>query len=261
MSSSALPGIAAMIVAGARPDAETEAMMLACDAEGVDVIELVVPFPDSPTDGPVLRAAASRALATGADLVSTLGLVRRTRARMRRTRVVVLLDWSHSIRGSALADVLDDIRSNGADGVLVHGLPPVLRDELGAGCARLGLGLVTTCYADVSEPSTIRRAAEEATAFVYLVSAWGRTGGRLTTEHTLTTALATLRQHTNLPIAVGFGVRSHADLLHLRACGADVAVVGTACLQATESAPADAAPEALSAFIRGLRGDVTAPAT
>jgi tryptophan synthase alpha chain len=123
------PGLALFLNAGDPPFDVFKDLILMLDAERVDCLELAVPFPKSPTDGPVIRASADRALADGVDLDAVLGFVHDVRPELSHLKIALLADWSHSIKGTPMREFLARVRSAGADGLLVHGLPPRLRQE------------------------------------------------------------------------------------------------------------------------------------
>ncbi|MBF4463175.1 MULTISPECIES: tryptophan synthase subunit alpha [unclassified Rathayibacter] len=245
-------GLALFLNAGDPADDELVELAIAMDEAGVDCLELAVPFPDSVTDGPVIRASAERALAAGTDLAATLRLVTRIRERTERLRVALLVDWSHSLRGRDLASSLRDVRASGADAVLVHGLPPVLRQEYLAAAGGVGLPVVTTCYHGTSSPETIAAAGRDATAYVYLVARYGRSGTPSDDSFAaLAGTVAELRRSTSAPIAVGFGVATADDVRQLAGLGVDAAIVGTAGVRALRSG-CDGPVAAFRSFLTGL---------
>ncbi|MEO3870704.1 tryptophan synthase subunit alpha [Nonomuraea sp. B12E4] len=230
-------GLAVFLNAGDPPLDVLPELVTMLDESGVDCLELAVPFPDSVTDGPVVRRSADRALAAGVGLEETLAAVAAVRPGLARLRIALLADWSHSIRDTGLAPVTRRIAASGADGLLVHGLPPRLRPAYYEAAAEAGLPIVTTCYHGVSSPEVLAEAAAHATAYVYLVAAYGRSGtGPRTGYAGLAPTVAALRQATSAPVAVGFGVRTREDVSAVHACGADAAIVGSAVVSRVESA-------------------------
>jgi tryptophan synthase alpha chain len=232
-------GLALFLNAGDPPLSVLEDVVALLDARGVDCLELAVPFPNSASDGPVIRRSASRALARGADLDSTLAFVEAVRPRLTRLRIALLADWRHTVRALPAEAFLGRAQRAGVDGLLVHGLPPRARPALYATAADLGVPLVTTCYAG-SEPAVLDEAARYAGAYVYLVAHHGRSGSAPAPDHrALAPVVAALRRRTRSPIAVGFGVRKPDHLDRLRAIGADAAVIGSACVACVEAALAE----------------------
>lgn len=232
------PGLAVFLNAG-DPALDTLAEVVSMlDERGVDCLELAVPFPDSVTDGPTIRRSAARALARGVGFDETLAFVASVRPRLTRLRIALLADWSHSMRHRPLPRILDDVVAAGVDGMLAHGLPPRLRAGYYEAAAAAGLSLVTTCYHGVSPPSVMAEAVAHASAYLYLVSGYGRSGTAPAAGYPdMAATVARLRRYPgNPPIAVGFGVRTRADVAAIHACGADAAIVGSAGVARVERA-------------------------
>ncbi|MEV7503808.1 tryptophan synthase subunit alpha [Streptomyces sp. NPDC093018] len=252
------PGLAVFLHAGDPPLDTLPDLMAMLDENEVDCLELAVPFPGSATDGPVVRASADRALADGATLRSVLNTVASARPGLRRLRIALLADWSHTVRGTAPADFAAAVRDAGCDGLLLHGLPPRLRAAHYEAVRRAGLPLVTTCYA-VSGPGTLAEAADLASAYLYLVAHYGRSGTTAALDRDrLGQVLTTLRATASAPVAVGFGIRTADDITRVAALGADAAVVGSAGVARIEQARVlgrDPVVE-LCSFVRGLRAPV-----
>jgi tryptophan synthase alpha chain len=229
-------GLAVFLNAGDPPlDTLTDVALL-LDAWGVDCLELAVPFPDSPSDGPVIRRSALRALDRGVDLATTLTFVRSIRPRLTHLTVVLLADWAWTVRALGLPDFLGRVTDSGSDALLVHGVPPKARPGYYQAAHKAGLPIVTTCYPS-SAAAVQAEAAANASAYLYLVAAFGRTGAAPRSGyHALAPMIAALRAMTSVPIAVGFGIQSAADIRAVRQVGADAAVVGSACVARIERA-------------------------
>jgi tryptophan synthase alpha chain len=227
------PGKAGLVVflnAGDPPLDVLRELVLRLDALRVDCLELAVPFPNSPSDGPVIRESADRALADGVDVDAVLDFVGNVRPQLSHLKIALLADWSYSLKALPLRDSLERIREAGADGLLVHGMPPRMRPSLYETAAAVGQPIVTTCYSS-SPPPVIEEAADNGTAYIYLVSAYGKSGTVGPPDHSaLAPVLQTLRERTEIPIAVGFGVKTKSDIEALGAVGADAAIVGSACV-------------------------------
>ncbi|WP_181010331.1 tryptophan synthase subunit alpha, partial [Streptomyces sp. SM14] len=114
-------GLALFLNAGDPPLTTLPALLAMLDEEGVDCVELAVPFPDSPTDGAVVRRSADRALALGVGLEETLAVIAAVRPSLRRLRIALLADWSHSLRERPAADMAAAVAGSGADALLAHG--------------------------------------------------------------------------------------------------------------------------------------------
>lgn len=255
-------GLAIFLNAGDPSFGHLAEMVSMLDGSGVDCLELAVPFPDSVSDGPVIRRSADRGLAGGADLASVLAFLGRVRPGLSRLKIALLVDWSHSIRAAGLDEVFRRTRDSGADAILVHGLPPRLRGAHDDAAGRTGLPVVTTGYA-TSQPEILQEMARRASAYFYLVAQYGRSGTAPAQGYdALAPVIGTLRQVTAAPIAVGFGVTRADQVEALRRAGADAAIIGSACAATIETAlrlarnPVDD----LAGFVLGLRPSPVRPA-
>jgi tryptophan synthase alpha chain len=229
------PGLALFLNAGDPPLDVLGDVVRMLDERGVDCLELGVPFPDSITDGPVIRRSARRALADGVDLDRALAFVHEAQGTLKRLRIVVLADWSHTVRPHTLERFVADVAASGAAGALLHGAPPRVRPAYYEAAAAAGMPVVTTCYAR-SSPDVLAEAARHASAYVYLVAHYGKSGTAAAPDaDALRAPIAALRAGTDAPIAVGFGIKTGADVARVHALGADAAVVGSAAVACVES--------------------------
>lgn len=229
-------GTAVFLNAGDPPFEVLDDVADVLDDRGVDVLELGVPFPDSISDGPVIRRSADRALAAGTDLEQALAFVAGAHDRHRHLKIVLLADWAHTVRPRSLTSVIGAVAESGAAGFLLHGAPPRVRPEFYDHAHAAGLPIVTTCYAG-SPPAVVAEAADHASAYVYLVAHYGRSGsGPSPDPEAIRPQLVSLRAHTEAPIAVGFGIRTGADVANMAAVGADAAVIGSAMVGRAEAA-------------------------
>jgi tryptophan synthase alpha chain len=223
-------GLALFLNAGDPPLDLLQELVLLLDACRVDCLELAVPFPNSPSDGPVIRESADRALADGIDRDAVLGFVERVRPQLAHLKIALLADWRHSVKDLPLPEFLERVHASGADGLLVHGMPPRLRPGYYDAARTVGQPIVTTCYSS-SEPAVFEEAGDNGSAYIYLVSAYGKSGTVGPPDHSaLAPVLQQLRERTDVPIAVGFGVKNRDDIEGLGEVGADAAIVGSACV-------------------------------
>jgi tryptophan synthase alpha chain len=233
------PGLAVFLNAGDPPLDVLRELVLRLDALHVDCLELAVPFPNSPSDGPVIRESADRALADGVDREAVLAFVEAIRPQLSHLKIALLADWSYSIKDLPIREFVERVQGSGADGLLVHGMPPRLRPGYYEAAAAVGQPIVTTCYSS-SQPPVIEEAADNGSAYIYLVSAYGKSGTVGPPDHSaLVPVLETLRARTQIPIAVGFGVKTRGDIEGLGAVGADAAIVGSACVACVADARAN----------------------
>ncbi|HEY3144522.1 MAG TPA: tryptophan synthase subunit alpha [Acidimicrobiales bacterium] len=249
------PGLALFLNAGDPSLDVLPDLLWMLDECRVDCVELAVPFPNSPTDGPVIRRSADRALANGVGLDDVLDVVGSVRTTLRHLRIALLADWSYTAKGQPLDQFTRRVADSGADGLLLHGLPPRLRAGYYQAARDAVLPIVTTCYHN-SHPQVVAESAAEATAYLYLVAQYGRSGSSSAADYVaLSAAIATVQEATTAPVAVGFGVRSAADVAVMHDLGADAAIVGTAAVAQIERAVSQQtdAVEELYHFARTLR--------
>jgi tryptophan synthase alpha chain len=218
-------GLITFLCAG-DPDPATSAGLIAgLPAAGADLIEIGMPFSDPMADGPAIQAGSLRALGAGMSLAGTLELVRGFR-RSDDATPIVLMGYYNPIYRYGASRFLDDAEQAGVDGLIVVDLPPEEDDEL---CLpALGRGL---SFVRLVTPTTDDRRLPEVLAntsgFLYYVSIAGITGTRAPVADQVDAAVARLRRHTALPVAVGFGIREPAQAAAI-AKVADAAVVGSA---------------------------------
>ena len=218
-------GLVTFLTAG-DPDAATSlAVLKALPKAGADVIELGMPFTDPMADGPAIQAASLRALKAGQRMTTTLEMVRALRAEDDDTPVV-LMGYYNPIYVYGVDKFLADARQAGVDGLIVVDLPPEEDDELCVPALRAGLNfirLATPTTDDKRLPAVLTNTS----GFVYYVSVAGITGSAAPDVGRVTDAVARIKRHTALPVAVGFGVRT-AQAAAAIARGADAVVVGSA---------------------------------
>lgn len=196
---------------------------------GADVIELGMPFTDPMADGPAIQAAGLRALKAGQRVSDTLRLVREFRKNDDETPVV-LMGYYNPIYVYGVDKFLTDASSAGVDGLIVVDLPPEEDEELCLPALKAGLNfirLATPTTDDKRLPTVLNNTS----GFVYYVSITGITGAAAPDTGKVTAAVARIKRHTKLPVAVGFGVRT-AEHARAIAAGADGVVVGSALVDA-----------------------------
>ncbi len=210
------------------PDLEmTRRLALAFDKIGVDVLELGVPFSDPLADGPVNQMAAQRGLESGA----TPGKVLQTVAAIRRESQIpiVLYIYFNLIHRRGLEAFVRDAAAAGVDGLLALDLPPEESENYEALMARAGLSPIYL-IAPTTPESRIELIVRRAGGFVYYVSREGVTGMQKSVPESIGAMTAKIRAHTDLPIAVGFGISTPEQAGEV-ARNADAVVVGSAVVQ------------------------------
>jgi len=212
------------------PDPETSlALLRGLPAVGADVVELGMPFTDPMADGPAIQMASQRALKAGQTLKRTLDMVRGFRAADDATPLV-LMGYYNPIYIYGVERFLRDAGAAGVDGLIVVDLPPEEDEELCLPALAAGLNfirLATPTTDDRRLPAVLANTS----GFVYYVSITGITGAGAPDAGAVATAVARIKRHTRLPVAVGFGVRTAAQAAAI-AAGADGVVVGSALVNA-----------------------------
>ena len=208
------------------PDRETCAALLRQLPEaGADIIEVGMPFSDPMADGPAVQAASLRALRAGTTLSDVLKLVANHRGSDADTPII-LMGYYNPIYAYGVARFLADATAAGIDGLIVVDLPPEHDDELCLPAIASGISFIRLA-SPTSDDARLPRVLENASGFVYYVSITGITGTKSADSGQVAEAIARLRRHTDLPIAVGFGIRN-AEQAAAIARSADAAVVGSA---------------------------------
>ncbi|GJD32288.1 Tryptophan synthase alpha chain [Methylobacterium adhaesivum] len=242
------------------PDSETSLKVLeALPASGADIVEFGLPFTDPMADGPAIQAAGLRALKGGQGVAKTLDLVRRFREGNAETPVI-LMGYYNPIHTYGVARFLDDAVAAGIDGLIVVDLPPEEDDELCLPALAKGLAFIRLATPTTDEkrlPAVLANTA----GFVYYVSITGVTGTATPDFDKVADAVGRIRRHTDLPVVVGFGVRTGADAAAI-ARGADGVVVGSALIDAlrgsldAEGRAQAGTVEAVSTLVRDLAAGV-----
>jgi tryptophan synthase alpha chain len=244
------------------PDAETSlAILQALPKAGADVIELGMPFTDPMADGPAIQASSLRALKAGQTMKKTLAMVKSFRKSDDATPIV-LMGYYNPIYIYGVEKFLADAKAAGVDGLIVVDLPPEEDDELCLPALKAGLSfirLATPTTDDKRLPAVLANTS----GFVYYVSITGITGMAAPDTGRVTGAVARIKRHTRLPVAVGFGVKTPA---HARAIaqGADGVVVGSALVDALRASldrnnkatkkTVKAVAELVASLAEGVRG-------
>jgi len=217
-------GLVAYLVAG-DPDPETSARVFeGLAGAGADLIEIGMPFSDPMADGPVIQAGGLRALKAGMTLRKTLAMARRMRERDPDTPYVVMGYYNPIYRYGAEAFVRDAMAA-GIDGAIIVDLPPEEDEELAVHARAAGFALVRLAT-PTSDENRLPTVVGGASGFIYYVAVAGITGSRSADAASVREAVARVRRHTNLPVAVGFGIKTPEQAAEV-AKVADAAAVGT----------------------------------
>jgi len=230
------------------PDYDTSlAIAKALPKAGADVIELGMPFTDPMADGPAIQAAGVRALKGGQRMTKTLALVREFRKNDDATPIV-LMGYYNPIYIYGVDRFLVDAKAAGVDGLIVVDLPPEEDEELCLPTLKAGLNFIRLAT-PTTDDKRLPVVLSNTSGFVYYVSITGITGAAAPDAGKVSAAVARIKRHTKLPVAVGFGVRT-AEQARAIAENADGVVVGSAlvdALRASLDKDGKAGPEAVKA--------------
>ena len=258
----ATEGRAALVtfVTAGDPDFDTASAILhALPAAGADIIELGVPFTDPMADGIPVQLAGQRALKGGQTLKKTLAMVEAFRKAGHDTPII-LMGYYNPIYVYGVDAFLRDALEAGVDGLIVVDLPPEEDDELCKPALAAGLNfirLATPTTDDARLPAVLANTS----GFVYYVSITGITGAATPDFGKVSGAVARIKRHTSLPVAVGFGVKNAATAEAI-ARGADGVVVGTALVEAVRTSldadgkATDRTPGAVAALVSDIAAGV-----
>ena len=228
----------------------TEPMMHALVDAGADVIELGIPFSDPMADGPVIQRASERALAAGTRLEDVLNIVKSFRA-TNQTTPVVLMGYLNPIEIMGYENFAKKAQIVGVDGILIVDLPP---EEMGEFQPLLQAHDIAPIFlvAPTTTSERIKIIAEKSAGYLYYVSIKGVTGSANLDVSAVADKVAEIRQHTNLPIGVGFGIKN-AETAAKIAKVSDAVIVGSAIVQQIETGNPEKLLETIPAFVRELR--------
>ena len=241
------------------PDLGTgQAILDALPAAGADIIELGMPFSDPMADGPSIQAAGQRALAAGQTMRRTLDMVAAFRKKDDETPIV-LMGYYNPIYIFGVDAFLVAAKAAGVDGLIVVDLPPEEDDELCIPALKAGLSfirLATPTTDDARLPAVLANTS----GFVYYVSMTGITGGAIKSHSAVGEAVKRIKAHTDLPVVVGFGIKTADDAMTVGR-DSDGIAVGTAICNAVLGSLDDGKPTAgtvgaVTTLVAGLAGGV-----
>ena len=205
-------------------------ILKALPGAGADVIELGMPFTDPMADGPAIQAAGLRALKAGMTLAATLNMVRAFRAENAETPLI-LMGYYNPIYIHGVKRFLDEAKEAGVDGLIVVDLPPEEDAELCLPARSAGLDFIRLAT-PTTDAARLPAVLANTSGFLYYVSIAGITGTATPSYDAVAGAVTRLRASTDLPIAVGFGVKTADSAAAIVRSGADAAVVGSAIVDA-----------------------------
>ncbi len=241
---------------GGDPDYDTSlAIMKALPAAGADVIELGAPFSDPMADGPAIQLAGQRALKNGHSLKKTLQMARDFR-KDDNTTPIVIMGYYNPIYIYDVDRFLEDALAAGVDGLIVVDLPAEMDDELCIPARKKDINFIRLTT-PTTDDRRLPKVLTNTSGFVYYVSMTGITGSALPDPSKIAGAVQRIKKSTDLPVCVGFGVKT-AEHARLIGASADGVVVGTAIVNQVATsldkdgrASADTV-ESVTTFVRGL---------
>jgi len=232
------------------PDLETTvAIVRVLERAGADLIELGIPFSDPMADGPTIQASSERSLRQGTTLVGVLDVVRQIR--LESDVPLVLMGYYNPVLRYGNELFARDAAAAGVDGLLIVDLPPEEADELQRYLRPAAIDLITL-LAPTTPPERKARLASSAEGYIYYVSMTGVTGTQAVNAESIEAEVRELMITSPVPVAVGFGIATPADVSNI-ARFADAVVVGSALVKVIETAPEAERLEQVEAFVSSLR--------
>ena len=246
---------------GGDPDYDTSlSIMKALPKAGSDIIELGMPFSDPMADGPAIQAAGLRALKAGQTLARTLEMAREFRKDDNDTPIV-MMGYYNPIYIYGVDRFLTDAVASGIDGLIVVDLPPEMDNELCIPALKAGINFIRLAT-PTTDDKRLPKVLQNTSGFVYYVSMTGITGSALADTSKVAEAVARIKAHTDLPVCVGFGVKT-AEQARTIGASADGVVVGTAIVNAVANVigpkgektadPAEAVATLVNGLSQGIR--------
>ncbi|MFE4105693.1 tryptophan synthase subunit alpha [Almyronema epifaneia] len=242
------------VTAGDPDLATTAAALKILDRSGADFIELGVPYSDPLADGPVIQAAATRALQQGVTLDQVLEMLRSLSPQLQAP--VILFTYYNPILNRGIDTFFQDIAAAGAKGLVVPDLPLEEVETLLAPAAAADIE-ITLLVAPTTPRDRIQQIAAQSRGFIYLVSVTGVTGMRTEIQSRVQSLLQELKEMTDKPIGVGFGVSQPEQAQQLKNWGADAVIVGSAFVKRLATDP-EAGLAAIETFCQQLKAALSA---
>ena len=233
------------------PDLETtEAAIRAAVKNGADLIELGIPFSDPTAEGPVIQGANLRALNGG---ITTDKIFQFVRGLRKDLSPMVFMTYANVVFSYGAKEFISTCKEIGIDGLILPDLPYEEKEEFLPLCHEYGVDLISL-IAPTSE-NRIAMIAREAEGFLYIVSSLGVTGTRSEIKTDLAAIVKVVRENTNIPCAIGFGI-STPDQAKKMADISDGAIVGSAIIKFLEQYGQDA-PEYIGAYVKSMKDAIT----
>ncbi len=239
------PALITFITAGDPDIKKSQSILDLLPASGADIIELGMPFTDPMADGPVIQAAALRALDSGASMKTTLQMVRDFRKNNTDTPIV-LMGYANPVYQYGMDVFVRDASAAGVDGLIIVDLPPEEDDELYTASKAANVHLIKLVTPTTSD-ERLKTVLPKASGFLYYVSITGITGAASADVSAVKNHVESIRKATDLPLAIGFGIKGPDDVRQFAAF-ADAVVVGSAIVSEAQKPDGDVAT-----FVKSLR--------
>ena len=237
------------------PDLETTAEALRLlDRNGADMIELGVPYSDPLADGPVIQAAATRALQKGVGLEQVLEMVQQVSPSLKAP--LILFTYYNPILNRGIKTFLAQIADAGVRGLVVPDLPLEEAQELIDTAATFGIAVILL-VAPTSSQDRIEAIAQKSQGFIYLVSVTGVTGMRSGLQERVHDLLTSMRSITDKPIGIGFGISGSDQARQAKDWGADAVIVGSAFVKKLASGTQTEGLQAITELCQELKAAIT----
>jgi tryptophan synthase alpha chain len=236
---------------GGFPDVATSRAIGEAYADGgADLVEFGIPFSDPLADGPVIQAAGTRALAAGA----TVGAVLEVASALSERLPVVVMCYANHVYARGAAGFAEALAAAGASGLIVPDLPLEEATEVRSACEATGIALVPL-VAPTTPAERLAAIGASARGFLYTVSVTGTTGERATLADTFAGVVERAKAHTQVPVALGFGIATPEHAAQAADAGADGVIVGSRLVRAAGESgdPAGAVREVVAAMADALR--------
>ncbi|HEX5486682.1 MAG TPA: tryptophan synthase subunit alpha [Limnobacter sp.] len=243
-------GLIPFVTGGDPEPTHTVDVLLALAKAGADVIELGVPFSDPMADGPVIQRSSERALSKGISTKVILDYVREFRKSNQDTPIV-LMGYANPIERMGEGAFVAAAHDAGVDGVLVVDYPPEESLSFADLLRKSGMDPIFL-LAPTSSDERIKKVAQTASGYVYYVSLKGVTGAQHLNTTEVSSKLPVIRQHTQVPVGVGFGIRDAESACRV-ASSADAVVIGSALIQALEARGEQSPADTAYAFLHPIR--------
>ncbi|MBO4375307.1 MAG: tryptophan synthase subunit alpha [Lachnospiraceae bacterium] len=233
------------------PDMETtEKIILEATANGADLIELGIPFSDPTAEGPVIQAANDRALKNGASTDRIFDMVHSIRDEV--DVPLVFMTYANVVYSYGSERFISSCSRIGIDGLILPDLPFEEKDEFAPLCRQYGIDLISL-IAPTSK-DRVAMIAKNAEGFLYIVSSLGVTGTRSVIDTDLSSIIKTVRENTDIPCAIGFGISKPEQASQMAAI-ADGAIVGSAIIKIMEKYKKES-PKHVGEYVRSMKNAV-----